>query len=207
MLGAHEGTGCGWPVRYRDSLGEELQRIRDMGVKDGVKYLSSLRGVGKESARLLFEGIDTVIASVNDVSSPASLMNNNALRALIEEDYEPLKRLILSKAALTDEPVTTDIKRLIRAPGSLHGGSGFRVTELASVADLERFDPLVDAVVDFGGNMVSVECMAPFLSQAPLTMPMMGEVYTIKKGVNRVPDEMAVFLCCRGIGEISASDS
>ncbi|CVK33100.1 DNA primase small subunit domain-containing protein [Methanoculleus bourgensis] len=32
--------------------------------------------------------------------------------------------------ARADEPVTTDIKRLIRAPGSLHGGSGMRVVPL-----------------------------------------------------------------------------
>ncbi|KAF1078919.1 DNA primase catalytic subunit PriS [Methanogenium sp. MK-MG] len=201
MLTAHEGTSGGWPARYRDSLREELQRIRDMGKKDGVKHLSSLKGVGKESARSLVEEIDTVIASAGDLSSAAPLMKNNALRAVIKEDYEPLKRLILSKAALTDEPVTTDIKRLIRAPCSLHGGSGFRVTELASVADLERFDPLVDAVVDFGTDEVSVECLFS------LTMPMKGQVYTIEKGVNRLPDEMAVFLCCRGIGEITAPDA
>ncbi|WAI00775.1 DNA primase catalytic subunit PriS [Methanogenium organophilum] len=200
MLTSHQGGVGGWPARYRSSLREELQRIRDMGAHDGVKYLSSLRGVGEGSARSLFDEIDAVIASVNDLSSQVVLMKNNALRALTGEDYEPMKQLLRSQAALTDEPVTTDIKRLIRAPGSLHGGSGFRVTELASVADLERFDPLVDAVVDFGGNMVSVEC--PF----PLTMPMMGQEYTIEKGVNRVPEELAVFLCCRGIGEITAPD-
>jgi DNA primase small subunit len=201
MLSSHEGGAGGWPVRYRGSLREELQGIRDMGTKDGVKYLSSLRGVGKGSAQSFFEGIDTVIASADELSSDVYFMKNNALQALTGDEYEPLKQRIRSKAALTDEPVTTDIKRLIRAPGSLHGGSGFRVTELASAADLESFDPLIDAVVDFGGNMVSVEC--PF----PLTMPMMGEVYTIEKGVNRVPDELAVFLCCRGIGEITAPDS
>ncbi|WFN34795.1 DNA primase small subunit PriS [Methanogenium sp. S4BF] len=201
MLTSHEGRGGGWPARYRGSLREELQCIRDMGMGDGVKYLSSLRGVGEGSARSLYAEIDAVIASVDDLSSQVFLMKNNAFRALIGDDYDPLKRRILSKAALTDEPVTTDVKRLIRAPRSLHGGSGFRVTELASVADLESFDPLVDAVVDFGGNMVSVEC--PF----SLTMPMMGQVHTIEKGVNRVPDEMAVFLCCRGIGEITAPDS
>ncbi len=203
MLSAHAGAGGGWPARYRDSLREELQRIHDMGEKDGIKYLASLKGGvgGKESARSLVEGMDTLTGSLDDLSSAAPLMKNNALRAIIGEDYEPLRHLILSKAALTDEPVTTDIKRLIRAPRSLHGGSGFRVTELASVADLERFDPpLVDAVVDFGGDMVSVEC--PF----PLTMPMSGQTYTIKKGKNRVPDEMAVFLCCRGgIGELTGS--
>jgi DNA primase small subunit len=201
MLAGHEGGGNGWPVRYRDSLREELQFIRDKGIKDGVKYLSSLQGVGEGSARSLVEEIDSVIASVDDLSSPVLLMKNNAFRAITGGEYEPLKRRILSKAALTDEPVTTDVKRLIRAPGSLHGGSGFRVTELASVADLESFDPLVDAVVaDFDRNMVSVECLFS------LTMPMMGQVYTIEKGVNRVPDAMAVFLCCRGMGEIMALD-
>ena len=157
--------------------------------------------MGDGSARSLFDEIDAVISSVDDPSSQVPQMRNNALRALTGEDYEPLKLLIRAKAALTDEPVTTDIKRLIRAPGSLHGGSGFRVTELASVSDLERFDPLVDAVVDFGGDMISVDC--PF----PLTMPMVGQEYTIEKGINRVPDEMAIFLCCRGIGEITSQDS
>ncbi len=201
MLSGHEGGGGGWPARYRESLSDELVCIRDMGVKDGVKYLSSLKGVGEGSARPLYEEIDSVIASVDDLSSPVLLMKNNALRAIIGDEYEPLKQRILSKAALTDEPVTTDIKRLIRAPGSLHGGSGFRVTELVSMADFESFDPLVDAVVaDFGSDIVSVEC--PF----SLTMPMMGQVYTIEKGINRVPDAMAVYLCCRGIGEITAPD-
>lgn len=200
MLSSHEAGDGGWPARYRSSLRNELGRIRDMGECDGVKYLASLRGVGEGSALSLFEEMDAVIASVSDLSSQVVLMKNNALRALAGEEYEPMKQLIRSQAALTDEPVTTDIKRLIRAPGSLHGGSGFRVTELASAKDLERFDPLVDAVVDFGGHMISVECAFP------LTMPMMGQEYTIEKGVNRVPDELAVFLCCRGIGEITSPD-
>ena len=199
MLGPHRGgVSKGWPARYRSALRGELERIRDMGAHDGVAYLSALRGVGEGSAHSFYEEIDAVIASSDDLGTPVVLQKNNALRALTGDDYEPMKQRIRAQAALTDEPVTTDIKRLIRAPGSLHGGSGFRVTELASVADLERFDPFVDAVVDFGDQMVSVEC--PF----SLTMPMMGQEYTIEKGVNRVPDAMAVFLCCRGIGEITA---
>jgi DNA primase small subunit len=45
----------------------------------------------------------------------------------------------------TDAPVTTDIHRLIRLPGSLHGGTGFRVIPL-SRAELEEFDPLRDGL-------------------------------------------------------------
>jgi DNA primase small subunit len=59
--------------------------------------------------------------------------------------------LVLRQAAVevqgeTDAPVTTDIHRLIRLPGSLHGGTGLRVTPL-ELDQLDRFDPLRDAVV------------------------------------------------------------
>jgi DNA primase small subunit len=45
----------------------------------------------------------------------------------------------------TDAPVTTDIHRLIRLPGSLHGGTGFRVVPLARDA-VDAFDPFRDAL-------------------------------------------------------------
>ncbi|MBD6956146.1 MAG: DNA primase catalytic subunit PriS, partial [Thermoplasmatales archaeon] len=48
-------------------------------------------------------------------------------------------------AGKTDEPVTTDIHRLIRLPGSLHGKTGLIVKPL-KIDELEKFDPLDDAV-------------------------------------------------------------
>jgi len=48
------------------------------------------------------------------------------------------------RSGKTDEPVTTDIKRLIRLPNSLHGGSGFKV---CPVRDPTEFDPLKDSLV------------------------------------------------------------
>jgi len=44
-----------------------------------------------------------------------------------------------------DEPVTRDVKRLIRLPGSLHGKTGLRVVTL-SREQMDGFDPLRDAV-------------------------------------------------------------
>ena len=63
----------------------------------------------------------------------------------------------------TDEPVTADVRRLIRCPGSLHGGSGLRVTPL-TLRDLEDFDPLQDAVV-FGDEAVPLQILKPFKTQ------------------------------------------
>ncbi len=63
-----------------------------------------------------------------------------------------LLRRIATGAAIqvqgeTDAPVTTDVHRLIRLPGSLHGGTGFRVVPLGR-DDLKGFDPFRDAIAE-----------------------------------------------------------
>ncbi len=97
--------------------------------------------------------------------------------------------------ARADEPVTTDIKRLIRAPGSLHGGSGMRVVPL-DIRDFADFDPLVDAVV-FGEREVRVDLKMDF------TTSLLGNTYALKAGTVSVPEALAVFLCCRNVAEIA----
>ena len=91
----------------------------------------------------------------------------------------------------TDEPVTADIRRLIRCPGSLHGGSGLRVTPLTA-RSIEAFDPLEDAVV-FGDEPVSLEIQKPFSTE------MRGESYRLSEGTAEVPLHVAVFLLARGV--------
>lgn len=53
-------------------------------------------------------------------------------------------------------------RRLIRCPGSLHGGSGLRVTSL-SISGPEEFNPWRDAV--FGDEPVFLEISKPFSTQ------------------------------------------
>jgi DNA primase small subunit len=36
-----------------------------------------------------------------------------------------------------------------------------------------------------------------------VTMPMLGSTYELQKGITTVPEAVAVFLCCRGMAEIS----
>ena len=93
----------------------------------------------------------------------------------------------------TDEPVTADVRRLIRCPGSLHGGSGLRVTPL-SIRDLEDFDPLQDAVV-FGDESIPLEILKPFNTQ------MRGQSYHLAEGPTELPACVAVFLMARGVAE------
>jgi len=85
------------------------------------------------------------------------------------------------------------VHRLIRCPGSLHGGSGFRVTPL-TLSGLEEFDPLRDAIV-FGDDPVPVEMQKPFRTE------MKGESYSLVEGRTELPLHVAVFLMARGVAE------
>ncbi|MCZ7397511.1 MAG: DNA primase catalytic subunit PriS, partial [Candidatus Methanoperedens sp.] len=100
--------------------------------------------------------------------------------------------------AHTDEPVTADIKRLIRMPSSLHGGSGMKVVPL-TLDDFEKFQPLSDAIV-FSEKEIQVEVIPPLKPQNSL-VEMKGQSFRIKEGMNTLPEYAAIYLMCRGAAE------
>lgn len=188
----------GWHQRYIDALSEYLLWLEGLPEKEQAAHLTSLEGVGKASAEEFLRRIPELLSLLS--GDPGKINVKDALvfrilRALSDEKEGEFSARLRARAALADEPVTTDIKRLIRLPSSLHGGSGFRVTPL-SLRELPDFDPLVDAVV-FSDREVKVDCAAT------LQMPLLGSVYKLEKGVSRVPEALAVFLCCRGMAEIA----
>jgi DNA primase small subunit len=88
-----------------------------------------------------------------------------------------------------DAPVTADVKRLIRLPGSLHGKTGLRVTE---VWDIDEFNPLKDAVA-FGDEEVVLRVNKRINLK-------IGDMNTkIYPGRIKLPEYAAIFLICRGI--------
>jgi len=196
VLKAPSGTKemQGWRKRYVSALLGYLRDIQALPEEEAVERLSGLEGVGKETAKGFVRDLPAHIAQVGDRPEPA-LMKNRVIRAAVSEKDGDFAARLRDTAALADEPVTTDIKRLIRMPSSLHGGSGMRVQPVA-LSELAEFDPLVDAVV-FGDRPVRIE------STMGLDMPMLGNSYHIEKGINTVPEALAVFLCCRGVGEIA----
>jgi DNA primase small subunit len=88
-----------------------------------------------------------------------------------------------------DEPVSSDVKRLIRAPGSLHGKTGLRAIPL-SRDQVDRFDPLVDAVV-LGDDPVAINV------SRPIQFTLKGEPFDLKPGVQKLPLYAAVFTILR----------
>ncbi|RAH13631.1 MAG: hypothetical protein CMB56_007290 [Methanobacteriota archaeon] len=83
--------------------------------------------------------------------------SESAFHDLIKAD----QNIILSGSGETDEPVTVDVRRVIRYPTSLHGKSGLKVTEMPlsrlDPDNPKKFDPLSEAVVFSKGRNVELE--------------------------------------------------
>ena len=89
----------------------------------------------------------------------------------------------------TDEPVTTDIKRLIRCPGSLHGKTGLKVMEVDK-DHIDDFDPLRDTV------SLSDDPFKVVVSE-PVEQYLGGETFSLKEGETELPLYLAYFLVAR----------
>ncbi len=87
------------------------------------------------------------------------VQEKKAFEDLIKADQS----IILSKSGETDEPVTVDVRRVIRYPTSLHGKSGLKVTEFPlerlDPDNKNKFDPLTEAVAFGKGKSVKLEIM------------------------------------------------
>jgi len=194
MLSGSLPAGPGWQARYRETLTGYLRWIGSLPETEAMAHLTAMEGIGKESASQFLKKLDDIVRAIG--SRPTGMILKNRVLGIIAGQQEgEFRKRLLSRAALADEPVTTDTKRLIRMPTSLHGGSGMRVQPL-DLHGLHDFDPLTDAVV-FGTRDIKVD------QKFPAKMPMLGSTYELQKGINTVPEAVAVFLCCRGMAEIT----
>jgi len=105
------------------------------------------------------------------------------------------EQLFVQMAGEADEPVTADIKRLIRLPSSLHGKTGFRVIEMTR-DELDDFDPLTDALA-FGDDPIEVE------AHVDATIDLGGHEHTIAaERRTTLPEYAATFALLRGMAQI-----
>ncbi|HLH86797.1 MAG TPA: DNA primase small subunit PriS [Thermoplasmataceae archaeon] len=87
-----------------------------------------------------------------------------------------------------DEPVTTDVHRLIRFPGSLHGKTGLMVKKVP-VDHLKAFDPLKEAVPQiFAEGMARVEVLSP------AHVKLLGSEFAVEQGECEINTALAIFL-------------
>lgn len=120
------------------------------------------------------------------------------LQGKIYEKIDKIVREFVNKNACEiDEPVSTDIHRLIRFPNSLHGKTGFQVKKI-SKDQFENFDPLEDAVPEiFLKGHIKIQVVKNY------EIKIMGENFKIEKDeIAEFPTFAAIFLVLSGNAKI-----
>ena len=105
-----------------------------------------------------------------------------------------------------DTPVTIDIHRLIRYPGSLHGKTGFKVQELL-LDEIDAFNPLDESLdrldpIVFESKVQTTQKLEILEEQVPATKIKGEEFGPYSKGeIIEVPHHIAIFLLCKEVAK------
>lgn len=195
----------GWRARIRRGIDNLL---KDLDGKDADSGLASLRQIVKEASieigKKTLEGVyQDLYAGKPGQRGVDRIRDENTFEVFSEKRHADAFLSIVDvmiKGRMkgeTDEPVTSDIKRLIRLPSSLHGKTGFEVVPM-SRERLNVFDPFNDAVPEaFGDSEVRVTC------DKPSAVRLRGNDYSLKEGENLVPEYTAVYLICRRLAKVA----
>ena len=189
---------AGWRRRLSRGIVEAAERLEKMEKDDAVKYLCTFRGIDKKIAQVIYDtlfrhtkgerGIDKLRDERIDIF-PSDRYLNLFSQAFLQVSLDLSKRE-------TDEPVTSDVKRLIRMVSSLHGKTGMMVVDLRR-DELDDFRPLRDAFPPiFRDDPVRVQ-----VGKAT-NLKLRGETFNLGEGLTEIPEYAAVFLACRGLATI-----
>ncbi|MFB6109606.1 MAG: DNA primase small subunit PriS [Halodesulfurarchaeum sp.] len=181
-------TEGGWGRRVVSQIRTLTDELRALDRDAAIDRLTDFEGVGEKSA-------EAVLSVIEENTAAVKAGNVDVHPAFLPVARAMVQRAVAADASPIDEPVTTDTHRLIRLPGSLHGGSGLRVVPLDR-DEIADFDPLSDAVPrTFRGHEIGIEVTEP----ATLTFD--GESLSVSQGYTRVPEYAGIFLMARGQAE------
>ena len=182
-------TEGGWGKRVHERLLDYVEELTAMDEADAKARLQELDGIGEGRANTIYGAVTENAAALEAGNLE---LGGVGLRTLVDAFVH---EVVADRNAPIDEPVSTDTNRLIRLPGSLHGGSGLAVQRIARDA-IDDFDPLVDAVPEtFVGHEITVEVTDP----GPVELR--GDRFNPEAGEVTVPEYLGVFLMARGRAE------
>jgi DNA primase small subunit len=185
----------GWRGKVTKSVFDFIEKTEHMAKEEVIDELTRFKGIGDTLAIQIYDslyrgktgyrGIDKIRDELNLEPFSKDAVRNSFINYIIKE-------MSVQLGGETDEPVTSDIKRLIRLPGSVHGKTGLRVITL-EIDDFNEFLPLRDAVWEgFTGQMVKVAGTADF------TISLRGEMHQIKNSTEtELPEYAALFFACQ----------
>ncbi len=187
----------GWPGRTTRAVLRELARWEQQGAKSAAAEMVGL-GIPPARAR-------RIARLLVDDGGAAKIRATRALDVFRDKLPEDVLEALVRQAAVdvqgeTDAPVTTDIHRLIRLPGSLHGGTGFRVVPVVR-SELDGFDPFRDAPLRSAADGTT-----PVTFREDVRYPFPdGGVRGVPGRTDELPTPQALFLVLRGEAELRPS--
>jgi DNA primase small subunit len=182
-------TGGGWGRRTHERVMDFVDELRELDDDEAMAQLQELDGIGEGRAKTIYGAIQNSYESLAAGNVEAGGVG---IRTLVETIAN---ETAARENAAIDEPVTTDTNRLIRLPGSLHGGSGLAVRRLER-DDVADFDPLDDAIPEtFRGHEINIEVTDGG------EVELGGDSFTLTEAEHTVPEYVGVFLMARGRAE------
>jgi DNA primase small subunit len=170
-------------------------------------FLNVLRG-GKVNELMEKHGIkgdmaNRVLAALKNKNNLKLIASGNLsllpkskkVKAMVEH---AVSKCISRLSVHIDAPVTADVKRLIRFPGSLHGKTGLKAVKV-DMNKIEEFNPLRDAIA-FGEEKVKVR-LKRGVRKSEVKEILQDEKIPLPGEKALVPEHAAVFLLCRGLAE------
>ncbi|WP_254841239.1 DNA primase small subunit PriS [Natronomonas marina] len=175
----------GWAGRTRERLETFVEELLSMDDDEALERLQRFENIGEGKATAALNAA----RQNREELATGNVDVHSAVYTVAARLFEEVRE---AETAPIDEPVTTDINRLIRLPGSLHGGSGLAVRRIDR-SEVESFDPLVDAVPEtFVGNDIAVYV------RESTTVELRGETFRLSEGVHSLPEYAGVFAMARG---------
>ena len=187
----------GWWLRLRNGLKDVVNDVCDQDTKELKRMYPSIKTMSPK----------TIESYKEDLTKSRDLIFvNNRMATLKKGTQDMLIRIMKEDVAYrlsgeVDEPVTADIKRLIRLPGSLHGKTGLKVMAVTR-DELDDFDPLSDALPDtYTSEPIKVNV------KKRTDIKINGEMFRLDVGVTEVPEYAAPFLVGRRIADIGDGEN
>lgn len=203
--------------RFPEDLEEKIVEMKKQNQRIGLEKIANKIGVSSDIVRnvlIKHDLWDFRPEAMLKLKTIREIAQNKRALSMIEHGIMDFKKAtyifeaIVYKAIQsnsvhfgmlhTDEPVTGDVRRLIRMPSSLHGGTGMKVVPL-SFSEFEKFEPLNDAVV-FSEKEIKVNVIPPLKPQNSV-IEMKGKSFRVQEGINTLPEYVAIYLMCRGAAE------
>ncbi|MFX0024716.1 MAG: DNA primase small subunit domain-containing protein [Candidatus Hermodarchaeota archaeon] len=190
----------GWPRKIIRKI-EEILDMPNLAIESLLSD-KSVFNLPRHFIENLINSKDQLLKTIReDKNNNWTLVSSN-----INLWYKFLEALVKEIGIKLDAPVSIDIHRLIRYPGSLHGSTGFKVQELL-FDELDLFNPLDEQIekldpIVFMSKVKTIQKIEITEPIVPLTK-IKGETFGPYKSGEKieVPHHIAIFLLCKGVAK------